>query len=315
MIKVALCICTCRRPEGLNRLLRAIAELDFDGNLSVVVVENDARREGLAVCHSIAENYRWPLTCVIEELQGISFARNRAVSVALDQQPDFIAMLDDDEWPEPRWLRELLRIQASENADAVGGPVLPAFPPNSLPWSNLADYYGSDQKLSDAEKCVLYATGNFLARAACFRSLMPAPFDPAFAISGGEDLVFFSRLAVRGYKMNWSAHGIVHEEVATSRMSLTWLRHRQVRRGNLNVIVQRMFEPGTAREMLRLSKTGGLLIIALLYYLVAIPHQPSRIRASLLLHKGFGKILGHLGRNYKTQGRVKAETKTILNRC
>lgn len=300
MVKVVLCICTCRRPDGLSRLLRAVAGLDFDGALSVVVVENDSRHEGLAVCHRFAKAYRWPLTCVVEEREGISFARNRAVSVALEQQPDFIAMLDDDEWPEPRWLCELLRVQATENADAVGGPVLPVFRADAGFWSHLSEYFGVDPHRTDGEGCLLYAAGNFLARSACFCSFMPTPFDPAFARSGGEDLVFFRRLLEQGCRMNWSAFGIAHEEVPETRMSLKWLKQRQVRRGNLNIIVQRMFEPGPVGEIVRLSKTAGLLIIALLYYLVAFPHRQSRIRALLLLHKALGKILGHLGwRHYE----------------
>lgn len=299
MVTVVLCICTCRRPKGLSRLLSAVADLDFEGELSVVVVENDQLQEGLGVCRNLLEkSYRWPLTSVFEKQPGISFARNRAVRVALDQTPDFIAMLDDDEWPSRRWLSELLRVRVLKDADVVGGPVLPIFPPGSGPWSNLAEYYGVDQHRPDAESCVLYASGNFLGRSACLQALMPAPFDPAFARSGGEDLVFFRRLAKRGYRMCWSVHGVVYEEVPSSRMNLEWLKQRQIRRGNLNVIVQRMFAPGAINEGIRVVKTAGLLILSFAFYTVALPHRMSRIHASLLLHKALGKFRGHFGYRY-----------------
>ena len=102
--KVVLCICAARWG---SRLLEAVAELDFAGKLAVVVVDNDAAgaAEGLAVCGRMAAaGYRWPLTCAPEERRGIPFARNRAIALALEQDPDFIAALDDDERPSPGWL-------------------------------------------------------------------------------------------------------------------------------------------------------------------------------------------------------------------
>lgn len=189
MVKVALCICTHRRPAALLRLLKAVANLDFDGQLSVIIVDNDVEKEGLVACRSLVA-YRWRLTCLIERQRGVAFARNCAVGVALSHSPDFIAMLDDDEWPSRHWLQELLRVQAKTNADVVGGPVLPIFPPNSAPWSKLTHYYGADLRRPDCATCLLYAAGNFLARTQCFQSLMPTPFDPDFN-QFGEDLVFF----------------------------------------------------------------------------------------------------------------------------
>lgn len=303
MVEVVVCICTCRRPEGLTRLLRALAELDFARRLAVVVVENDAGREGLEVCQRLAKGYRWPLTCVVEEQPGIAFARNHAVRVALAQQPRFIAMLDDDEWPSQIWLSELLRVQAATDADVVGGPVLPVFPANAAPWSKLPDYYGADQRRADGERCLLYSAANFLAHAQCFQALMPTPFDPRFAHTG-EDIVFFRRLAPCGYRMHWSTYGIVYETVAPNRLSLAWLQRRYIRTGHTNVIVQRLFSPGLFPEAVRLVKTSGLLTIGAGFYLLALPHRLLRIRASLLLCKAWGKILGHLGyqQEYREHG-------------
>lgn len=295
MSKVVLCVCTCRRPDGLKRLLHAVADLDFTGELAVVLVENDAAQEGLAVCHGLLEErYRWPLTCVIEEQPGIPFARNHAVRVALEQNPDFIAMLDDDEWPSRQWLDKLLRVQAKTDADVVGGPQVPVLPPDTSLCAGLTQYYGCDQRLSDGASCVLYSSGNFLARSNCFKALMPTPFDPTFT-SGAEDVVFFRRLAERGYRMHWSATGMVYEEVPPDRASIGWLKRRQVRTGNANVIVQRMFAPGLDHEAVRLAKTAGLLTVSATFYAVSFPHRLSRVRASLLLSKAKGKVMGHLG--------------------
>lgn len=303
MVDVVLCICTCRRPDGLRRLLEAVDSLDYDDSLTVVVVDNDAGREGMRVCGEISETFRWPLTAVHELRAGISYARNHAVRMALDMRPRLIAMLDDDEWPDRQWLREIVGVLDTTGADVVGGPVLPSFPPGAQLGPQLADYYEVDMHVPDGAPCVLFAAGNFLARVDCFRALMPEPFDPEFAESGGEDLVFFSRLEQRGFRMSWSTKAVAHETVPADRLSVSWLVRRQRRRGSLNVNVQRMFMPGAAYEAVRLAKTMGLLVVALAYCVVALPSRVSRIRAMLLLNKAIGKVMGHLGHKLIQYGR------------
>ena len=181
---------------------------------------------------------------------------------ALRHMPDAIAMLDDDEWPERQWFRELLRIQRATDADVVGGPVVPRLRVQELLGANFRSYYGLDQRLPDGAACVLYGAGNVLVRRSCFAALMPEPFDPAFALSGGEDLVFFQRLARMGFRMHWSTRRSFTKYVPPARMTMRWLRDRQRRRGCLNIVTQRLFEPGSYRETIRLLKTFGSFVSA-----------------------------------------------------
>lgn len=297
--RAVLCVCTHRRPAELERLLEGIDRLEVAAELAVVVVDNDPReQQGLAACAAFAAvaRRRWRLTASLEPRPGISFARNHAVVLALTEQPDFIAMLDDDEVPTATWLAELLRVQEVTDADLVGGPVLPLFPANARPFSQLADYYGADLRVADGAACVLHASGNFMVRASRIEELLPEPFDTAFALSGGEDMVFFRRLADRGCTMRWAASAIVHEPVAAERLRLAWLLRRQLRRGSLNVLVQRMFRPGPLQELIRLAKTAGLVAAGLGWGAVAWPHPIARLRALMLVGKALGKIQGHFGR-------------------
>ncbi|MBX3516996.1 MAG: glycosyltransferase family 2 protein [Rhodospirillales bacterium] len=294
MTQIVLGICTCRRPEGLERLLNSVAAIDFAGSLSVIVVDNDEASEGVRVCERMARGYRWPLACVAEGERGISYARNRAVREALRQNPSFIAMLDDDEWAESAWLAEMMAVQQRFDADVVCGPVLPVFTADQASWEPLADYYGAHLKLADGARFVPFAGGNMLVRAACFRDLAPAPFDPRFATTGGEDLVFFRVLDRRGGRMHWAAKAVVYEQVPADRMSLSWLRQRQFRAGSLNVTVQRMFAPGLLAETVRLAKTAGVIVVSLAFLIAALPLRTARTRALMMLSRGLGKLMGHL---------------------
>ena len=297
MVAVVLGVCTFRRPTGLTRLLDAVAGVVFDGALRVVVVDNDPAHAGIAVCRRLRPHYRWPLACVAEPTPGISHARNRVVAESLKLAPAFIAMLDDDEWPGPGWLAELMAVQRLTDADVVGGPIVPSLEQIREPWLSLADLYGVEQAVADGAPCTLYASGNFLARSACFRALMPEPFDPRFAQSGGEDLAFFHRLARTGHRMAWARNAVAFETIPRSRLSLKWLCRRQLRIGAVNVAVQRTFEPGLRHEAKRLARTAALLAVGLARLLVALPSRPRRMRALALCARALGKVLGHAGRS------------------
>ncbi|HEX6114137.1 MAG TPA: glycosyltransferase [Geminicoccaceae bacterium] len=302
MSRVALCICTAGRPEGLRRLLDAVDALDHHGDLVVIVVDNDSG-QGAALCRSIAPDFRWQLRWFEEARRGISFARNRAVAEALRTGPDHIAMLDDDEWPERGWLREMLQARTRSGADVIGGPVVPVFPDDQPAWRSLAALYGAHRpRHGSLEDCHLEAAGNFLARACCFQDLMPTPFDERFALSGGEDLVLFRRLAGRGYRMCWAPDAVVYEPVADERLSIDWLRRRQIQKGTLNVLVQRHFAPGWRAEAVRLAKTGSLLVLGGALYGAGVWHAPIRLRGSLMLWKARGKLAGHVGRHPEVYG-------------
>ena len=309
MTQVVLGICTFRRPAGLERLLDSVAAISFAGSLRVIVVDNDEASEGVRVCERVAQEYRWPLACVAEGERGISYARNRAVTEALRHDPDFIAMLDDDEWAESSWLDEMMAIQQRFDADVVCGPVLPVFAAASSSWEPLAEYFGAQLNLADGARFVPFAGGNMLVRAAAFRDLAPTPFDPRFATTGGEDLVFFRILDRRGCRMHWAAKAVVYEEVPAERMSLRWLRQRQFRAGSLNVTVQRMFAPGLMAEILRLAKTAGVIVLSAAYLVAALPLRTARARALLMLSRGLGKLMGHLNIRVHQYGQARSENR------
>jgi succinoglycan biosynthesis protein ExoM len=300
VVSVVLCISTCRRPEGLTRLLEAVATLeDVDARLSVVVVENDLEGQGLEVCRRLAPTYRWPLRCLVEERRGFVFPRNRAVAAALEENPDFIAQLDDDGWPSPRWLAEMLRVQRATDADMVGGPVIARFACTPPSWLQRSDFYFcfSDRR-PDMARCFPIGSLNVLIRAQRLRALMPRPFDPRFNLTGGEDSLLFHQLAVHGARAAWAAHAHAFETIPEHRMSMTWLRRRTLRYGSANVRVERIVAPHLTNEFLRLAKTFGLLGVGALRYLTCWPHPVARRHAELMLWRAIGKLSGHAGHYY-----------------
>jgi len=299
---IVLCICTYRRPDGLRKLLDSLPELDagdgqrYADQLQIVVADNDAAREGLAVCELLPATYPFKLHTVSATEPGISAARNAATSAALALKPDLIAFLDDDEWPEPQWLAELIRIQTRCNADVVGGPTRPVFPANTPQDLLNNPYYGADMGLPDATGCTLQAGGNFLIRADVIEPLAPDFFHPAFAHSGGEDLAFFLQLQQLNRSMFWAANAIVHEPVPEARLHDGWMRSRIVNIHNARVRVMQLLQPELKHSIVRCLKTVVLGIVAGALSAVAWVSPALTEKARLLRWKFSGKLSAHLGR-------------------
>lgn len=290
-----LCICTFQRPDGLLTLLRSLPQLQDSDGLEIVVIDNDPAQAGLQALQQLPSDYPFTVHTGSTQAPGISHARNAAVDLALTRAPQWLAFLDDDEWPEPDWLRELHRVREATGADAVGGPTRSVFPETADAALRNNPYYGADLNLPDGSACQLEAAGNFLIRATLVKSLGPDYFHPAFAESGGEDLAFFTRLAALGARMHWAAGACVNETVPANRLSEHWMQERVITIANSRVRVMQMLQPGMGATLLRLAKTGALAAQTGLTGLVGLVHAPWRERARLLRWKLQGKVSAHLG--------------------
>src|SRR5215472_4247270 len=129
MPDVTIGIPTFRRPRSLERLLLAIETLETTATVRVLVADNDAeRREGVVVVDRLmSAAYRWPIEAFVVEKRGIPQARNALIERALSVGFDWLAMIDDDEWPEASWLSAFLRVAVETGADALHGAVIPEF--------------------------------------------------------------------------------------------------------------------------------------------------------------------------------------------
>ena len=130
---IAICICTCDRVHSLRQLLNALVGIELGsldrGELFFLVVDNQPDRRAQAVCDQARAQLPCPLHFAEESEQGISFARNRAVSAALAQGADLIAFIDDDDLPCRDWLVHLVDRQRITGADVVIGS---SQPPDNL---------------------------------------------------------------------------------------------------------------------------------------------------------------------------------------
>ena len=253
-MKVAICVTTYLRPQGLARLLEHLDTLRFEKSpvpdLEVVVVDNDPEGSAAAVCEEWKSRIRWPLRYEHETRRGVSQARNRAVAATRDA--DFIAFIDDDEVPEPAWLDELLHVQAAYDADVVSGPVLERFEDGAPDWVRRGRFF-EPRRFPTGHRHIDPGAGNVLIRTKALEGMDP-PFDERFALTGGEDTHLFLRLANAGRVMVWANDAVAHEYIPRSRTRAKWILLRVYRGANTWSACEREFHPTLRASGMRAAK-------------------------------------------------------------
>jgi succinoglycan biosynthesis protein ExoM len=227
---IAICICTFRRQPALSRLLQAISRLELDGlepaRVRVVLVDNDPTGSAEPVARRFERSLPGGLGYWIERRRGTPFARNAAVREA--GPVDLVAFIDDDEYPEPRWLAELVRVQRSTGAAIVTGPVLPVVPPAAPAWARSGRFYERPRHRT-GQRIDYARTSNVLIAARVFEG-DAEPFSTRY-VRGGEDTQFFLRALGAGHAIVWADEARVLEPVAEDRLRVRWLLRRAHLRG------------------------------------------------------------------------------------
>lgn len=260
---ITVCICTFRRPELLRRLLRELEHQETDGafTFSAVVTDNDAQLTARPVVEEFATRARLQTVYCAEPRQNIALARNRAIQHA---PGDYIAFLDDDEFPAPRWLCHLFALGSNPDVAGVLGPVRPHFDQTPPRWVIDGRFCERPEHptgtVIPGGKC---RTGNVLFRRRILEAV-PGPFRAEFG-TGGEDVDLFQRLAQLGHVFVWCNEAVALEIVPPMRWTRRYMLTRALLRGRNNM------------------KFGNTRAKALLKSIVAVPVYSLVLPGTLLL--------------------------------
>jgi succinoglycan biosynthesis protein ExoM len=296
---VIICIPTFRRPKMLTRLLEAIATLETSASVSVLVADNDAEgRAGLQLCNSLT-NYRWPLRAVIAEQRGIAQVRNTLITEALKTDASFIAMIDDDEWPQVHWIDRFLECAHRTGADVLQGSIL-------FGAGTEADGHG-DIRRPTGPIAMLQGAGNLLIRRSILEEMTAPWFDPQFALSGGEDQDFFVRLARTGKRFAWSDEARAHGDIPDTRASLAWLLRRAYSVGNSDMRVLLKNHPGLPRLAMEVMKILASLLLSPLAAVILAASPNRRAVPLQKLLRAVGKLSAMFGLRYNEYAVVHGE--------
>ena len=285
---ISVCICTFKRSASLKRLLNDLRYQDTAGcfTYSIVVCDNDHLRSAEAiVCDFVAISGIDVKYCV-EPQQGIALARNKAVQSATG---NYIAFIDDDEFPENNWLHVLFAACGKYAVDGVLGPVKPSFGEHVPRWIVMGRFY--DRPCHETGFILApqhTRTGNVLLKEYVFR-VTNSPFRPLFR--AGEDVDFFTRVINQGRVFIWCNEAVVYEDVPPSRWKRSYLLRKALLRGSCAAL-----RPNVG--VLNVTKSvGAVLIYGLALPFAALLGQHKFMDLLVRLCDHLGKILALLGMN------------------
>jgi succinoglycan biosynthesis protein ExoM len=227
---VAVCVATRSRPQYLAALLETIRHAEISGfRAHLIVVDNDAGESARPVVATVGGRFSFPVTYAVEPTLGIASARNRLTQEAIRIRADFIAFVDDDQFVEPGWLRELVAVAVDTHADVVAGRWVPHFEDGVPDWVKASGFWARDCGPTGS-RATGFGTGNVLIRVDVMLKV-PGPFDERQNLSGGEDGLLFSQFDQLGFRSVWCRESVVHERVPPSRATAGWMIGRQYRVG------------------------------------------------------------------------------------
>jgi glycosyltransferase involved in cell wall biosynthesis len=230
---ICVCICTHKRIGFLKRLLTELAVQETGGlfSYSVVVADNDRERSAAPVVDEfVAAGSGIRVDYCVQAQQNIALTRNTAVEHA---HGDFIAFIDDDEWPTRRWLLTLFRACRDSEADGVLGPVKPHFDEPPPRWVVSGRFY--DRPTYPTGFVIDWKkgrTGNVLLKRRIFDAERQ-PFRPEFLT--GEDQDFFRRMIDKGFRFVWCNEALAYETVPPIRWNRTFMLKRALLRGAVSL--------------------------------------------------------------------------------
>ena len=295
MRDVVICIPTFRRPQSLQRLLTAIAALETRADIAVLVADNDAQdHAGFDLANALAPAFRFPLRAVIAHRRGIAQVRNTLIEEALKDDARFLAMIDDDEWPDVHWIEGFLRVAEQTGAGVLQGSILFNHPAQA------------DIVRTSGITGMLQGAGNLLISRPVLEAMTQPWFDPAFALGGGEDHDFFVRLRAAGVPLAWADEARCFGEVPESRAKLSWMLSRAYSIGNSDMLVLLKHRPGLMPRLTELAKVAGALLLATPAALL-LAASPRRVQPLEKLFRAFGKLAAMCGARHQEYAVIHGE--------
>lgn len=292
---ISVCICTYKRPLLLRRLLQELSVQETGGRFtfSIIVVDNDRSESARNFVQDFIAESSVGLSYYVEPRQNIALARNKAVENA---RGDFVAFIDNDEFPTKRWLLTLFEACHQHNVDGVLGPVRPHFDRDPPAWVVKGKFY--ERQTYPTGLVIDWRkgrTGNVLLQKRIF-SGCEQPFRPEFR--QGEDQEFFHRIIEKGYVFIWCNEAVAYEEVPPIRWKRSFMLRRALLRGAMEPKTPTFGVRDVAKSLIAIPA----YLLALPFALVAGQHRFMNIAVRLCDH--LGKILAVVGFNPVTEAYV-----------
>jgi glycosyltransferase involved in cell wall biosynthesis len=240
---ISVVVCTYNRSASLRRTLESIrgSFVTSDLEWELIIVDNNSEDDTRDVVETYQELCEFRIRYVKEELQGLSYARNRGIN---ESKGSFIAFTDDDVIVDRNWIGNIVTAFAEYDVQCIGGRILANWEKPKPKWLSkelygylaLLDYGDFPFYLDKPE---LWG-GNLSFKAEAFQKY--GLFDTNRGrlpnkLYGDEETHFLSKLLEGKEKILYLPNAIVHHCIPKERMRKPYFRKWQFDRGELHGIL------------------------------------------------------------------------------
>lgn len=232
MGKLTYAVCTFNRCKNLETLLPAMRAQRCSLPFEILVVDNNSTDNTRETVERFASQPGIPIRYVHEPVQGIAYARNRAIKESLTS--DFMLFIDDDEIPLTGLLEAAVDALVNEGAECVGGRVDVEFGDVSRPtWLDdelagfLAEIDHGDQAFWIKDRSYPVWTANVGYAIRIFKEDSELRFDSRYnrrgsEIGGGEDAAMFWQLLEKEISIRYRPDMVVKHFVEPWRLKRSY---------------------------------------------------------------------------------------------
>lgn len=301
-MKIALCICTYKRPQLLERLLNSLHDIQLglleQDAVRILIVDNFPDGQARAVCKRAARTLPFRLDFVEEAQKGIASARNRAVDEALRREVEFVAFLDDDDLPHPDWLLRLIEKQKETQADIVGSVFPPVVNPDWPGWLARSPLFDKRKQKSQTKYGAPsdIGIGSTLISSKLLERMKGegSVFSAEFGKIGCEDADFFARAGRSGAVICQTNRAIVVRDYEEQRLTVLGLLRDSYRIGNcIRQLLEKYGSPAQIRR--RRIKAFKKVIYGLLGTVLQLFSKTRMVRSMYQVCRELGVLFGYGG--------------------
>lgn len=228
-IRISLIVATYNRGPLLARTLEAIARQTLPVEMwEAVIVNNNSSDDTQQVFERFAEQDASgaDVRMVFEGRQGLSHARNKGIE---ECRGEYIAVIDDDELPNPDFLKQYLEFfESHPEAAAAGGRIVPLYefetPKWLSPWAErpIAAVIDMGDRVREFRGERYPIGGNMAFRRSVFDEV--GLFNPELGRTGkkllaGEEKDLFRRIRQSGGKIFWVPGPYILHMIPESRLT------------------------------------------------------------------------------------------------
>jgi glycosyltransferase involved in cell wall biosynthesis len=293
---ISIMIATHNRAEILNRTLGSFCSLEIPEGieLEVIIVPNGSNDNTVEIIEKKRKALPFTLRVYVEEQANLNLARNRCLQEA---GGEILVFVDDDVWIEPGWLKGMMEVYNSREADLVAGRVMLWWESDVPPiWTSTAVErllsqlnFGDD--IIPLNKAGQVVGANFSFRRAVMKQI--GNFAPGLDRAGqgllsGGDSDFVRRALWAGFKLFYAPNMTVKHWIPIHRTSIDYLSRLAKSRGITQVALA-----GKKGNLNRFSLLRGGLIQVLIgsakeFFYGMIGRQKYAVAGRLLRMRGFG---------------------------